>query len=287
MNSRILFATDLDGTLLDRHCLVPPEYAARLRKLIENGALFTVATGRHPRSAAEALKGSGLLLSTPAICLNGSVLWDMNEDKPARAWPIGAEPLKKVWDTVMDFSVAPHFQACDMNKGTLTTYYIPALDPDGSARPLVYEPSSEPPCIFAPAGDSPDPNTVSLSYFAPREALEPIRLRCMGIEGVRTVFYASTRFSNMYFLELYARGGGKGCAAKEAMKFCGADRLFVFGDSENDADMFKEADRSFAPANAAPAILRTADETVPSNLDGGVVSTIERYFTVPAADNIK
>ena len=82
----------------------------------------------------------------------------------------------------------------------------------------------------------------------------------------------------MYFLEFYAENGGKGVAARKAMEFCSAEKLYVFGDSENDIDLFSLADRSFAPKNAAEAALAAADEVIPSNLDGGVVSTIEKIL---------
>ena len=46
--SRTLFATDLDGTLLNTSSVMTPSHAARLRRLIDDGMLFTVATGGIP-----------------------------------------------------------------------------------------------------------------------------------------------------------------------------------------------------------------------------------------------
>ena len=278
MNRKILFATDLDGTLLDKTCRVPSPYAHRLQKLQSEGLLFTFATGRHPRSAAVALDGSGLKFSTPAVCLNGAVLWDMERDEPVCAWHIAPDALARVWEIISNTPVPIHVSACDMTKKTLTTYYLPWIDPDGKGREIPYEPQTVPPCIFAPSPKTPDPNTICASYFNRSAVVLPIYEKIKGIQGIRAVCYASTRFSDMYFLEFYAENGGKGVAARKAMEFCSAKKLYVFGDSENDIDLFSLADRSFAPKNAAEAALAAADEIIPSNLDGGVVSTIEKIL---------
>lgn len=278
MNRNILFATDLDGTLLDKTCKVPAPYALRLQKLQNEGILFTFATGRHPRSAAVALEGSGLKFSTPAVCLNGAVLWDMERDEPVCAWHIDRAAIEEVWEIVANTPVPIHITACNMENKTLTTYYLPWIDPDGKGRGLVYEPQTVPPCIFAPSPKSPDPNMICASYFNRSAIVLPIYEKISKVKGIRAVCYASTRFSDMYFLEFYAENGGKGVAAREAMKYCSAEKLYVFGDSENDIDLFSLADRSFAPQNAAEAALAAADEIIPSNLDGGVVSTIEKIL---------
>lgn len=278
MNKKILFATDLDGTLLDKTCKIPSASAARLREMTKQGLLFTVATGRHPRSAAVALEGSGLSFSAPAVCLNGAVLWDMERDFPVDAWTIDPGAMKAAWEVVANEPVPLHVYACDLEKKLLTRYYLPWIDPIGVSRSLVYEPTSEPPCVFAPIGHEPDPLTVCASYFDKKEKLAPINRRLRQISGIRTVFYASTRFPDMYYLEFYASAGGKGVAARRAMEFCGAEALYVFGDSENDVDMFALADRSFAPKNASSIALEKADEIIPANTDGGVVLTVERFF---------
>lgn len=278
MNDRILFATDLDGTLLDHTCKIPGSCAKRLCELIQRGLLFTVATGRHPRSTQVALEGSGLRLSAPAVCLNGAVLWDMERDAPVSAQYMTPSAIKSAWETVSNEAVPLHLYACDPEKKLLTRYYLPWIDPKGDSRALVYEPSLEPPCVFAPSGTEPDPLTVCGSYFDLREKLVPIYEKLLRIPDLRTVFYASTRYPEMYYLEFYASNGGKGVAARKAMEFCGAEKLFVFGDSENDVDMFGLADRSFAPRNASSVALEKAGEIIPSNEEGGVVLTVEKYF---------
>jgi Cof subfamily protein (haloacid dehalogenase superfamily) len=283
--SRTLFATDLDGTLLNTSSVMTPSHAARLRRLIDDGMLFTVATGRHPTAALYALDGSGVPLTVPCACLNGAVLWDFSADRPADALTVAPEALARVWETVNRFDIPLRFCACDLAGGSLTTYYLPWLDREGSApitRHLARETGN---CHFAAASrERPPENVVSASYYFFREKLEPIREELRKIPGIRVVFYASTTMEGYYFLELYAGGGGKGWAVRRAMELCGADRLVSFGDSENDADMFTVSDASFAPANAAEDARRLATEVVASNDEGGVIDVMERLFTAERRD---
>ena len=49
--SGILFATDLDKTLLDDEARVPPICVDAIRSYVQKGGLFTIATGRPTRGA--------------------------------------------------------------------------------------------------------------------------------------------------------------------------------------------------------------------------------------------
>lgn len=54
-------------------------------------------------------------------------------------------------------------------------------------------------------------------------------------------------------------------------------RLIVFGDAENDLDMFQQADLRVAVRNAVPELLALADHVVESNDDGVVRWLVERH----------
>lgn len=66
-----LVATDLDGTLWDRSCVVHPTVLKALAELAERGITVMAATGRRPRSARTALEDNGLFL--PAVLLDGTL----------------------------------------------------------------------------------------------------------------------------------------------------------------------------------------------------------------------
>ncbi|WP_304337889.1 HAD family hydrolase, partial [Collinsella tanakaei] len=68
-----LFASDLDGTLLNATHMVDPVIVSALRTVTKSGAHFAVATGRTMRSPNDfGFHGVGI----EAVCSNGSIILD-------------------------------------------------------------------------------------------------------------------------------------------------------------------------------------------------------------------
>ena len=56
----------------------------------------------------------------------------------------------------------------------------------------------------------------------------------------------------------------------ENKELLGCDRVVVFGDGENDMDMFQMADESYAMENAVEELKEIATDIIGSNNDDGV-----------------
>lgn len=74
--SGILLACDVDGTLVENGVL-SDENAEAIRWYIEEGGLFTVATGRTPQHIKEHYMPK-LKINAPMICVNGTAVADEN-----------------------------------------------------------------------------------------------------------------------------------------------------------------------------------------------------------------
>ena len=72
----ILLLTDLDGTLL-YNAEMPDKNRAAIKYFIENGGIFSVATGRAP----DFIKKKIPYINAPVCSLNGAVIYDLKEDK--------------------------------------------------------------------------------------------------------------------------------------------------------------------------------------------------------------
>ena len=88
--------------------------------------------------------------------------------------------------------------------------------------------------------------------------------------------------SGANWADLQIRGVDKGRAVRALQSALGVSRAqtAVFGDFHNDLSMLAEADLSFAMANADPDVVRAARFVAPSNNEGGVVSVVERLFSL-------
>ena len=86
--------------------------------------------------------------------------------------------------------------------------------------------------------------------------------------------------SGHHWVDLMGAGVNKGVAVRRLQERLGVTRAetVVFGDYLNDLEMLDEAAGSFAVANAHPEVLERARFRAPSNLDHGVVTTIERLL---------
>ncbi len=67
-----LIASDLDGTLLNEIGQVSENNAAAIKKAVDQGIRFVVATGRSWDSASKPLQAAGI--TSPVISLNGATL---------------------------------------------------------------------------------------------------------------------------------------------------------------------------------------------------------------------
>ena len=279
---KILFATDLDGTLLNDDAAVAPEHAALLNEMVAAGCLFTIASARSPVGARLALDAAGLRLSAPAVCLNGSLLWDMAADRPVLGFPIEEKAAAAVRALFPAYPAAGKFYVLEQSRGRLTTYYRDdAAMPAWSLRYLRSLETERTPVLplsayRTTAGRGGE--IVGFSFHDHYTRLDDLYEALLQIDGVKTVYYADTYREGYKFLECGASDAGKGAGARAARDSVGADRLYVFGDNFNDLDMYRVADMSFAPVSGEPEMRKIASRVIPSNNDGGVVQTIRAYF---------
>ena len=75
MNTKTLYVTDLDGTLLSSDSVVSVRSVDIINELIERGAMITVATARTPATVANLL--ADMCLSIPAIVMTGAATYNL------------------------------------------------------------------------------------------------------------------------------------------------------------------------------------------------------------------
>lgn len=93
MTYRVI-ALDLDGTLLDRQKRILPESLDALAKARAAGIKVVVVTGRHHVAIHPFYQA--LKLDTPAICCNGTYLYDYQAKKVISSDPLSVEKTRQV-----------------------------------------------------------------------------------------------------------------------------------------------------------------------------------------------
>ncbi len=85
----VLLVSGLDGTLFKTGEKICDSTRIMLNRMIDQGALFTVASLRTPASIIEATPGINLDL--PVVACNGAILYDIKKNKYLKSMPIGRE----------------------------------------------------------------------------------------------------------------------------------------------------------------------------------------------------
>jgi len=239
-----LVASDVDGTLLDHHGVLPPERADAVRRLTASGIPLVLATGKLWTSVRRLVEDLGL--PGPHVACNGSVVFDASG--------------RIVQRTLLDAAVADEVagvlraqrivHALYLEDGMVVTDHV---DPAHDVLPLLGEPL---PVVEERGGRG----VIKVLAIVPPEAEG--ELRAVAADAARV------QRTGPRFLEWNARGADKATGLATVTEQLGvslADVVAV-GDAENDVPMLRAAGLGIAVAGASPAAIAAADRTLTSDL---------------------
>ena len=243
-----LILTDLDGTYLydDHH--ISEENRKAVRYFMDNGGLFTVATGRSKAGMEHFFPE--LEINAPAILYNGSVIYDFSRKADVLDTCVGTDgfalckALEQIFPDVGIEVYADH---------------RPYVAQDNYWTRRHFQ-NVKMPWNFCPAEDIPQP-WLSLVVTGETPALE--RVAAFIPERFPGVFFV--QFSSPHMLEIMHPQANKGVAAKHLREHLGVlpENVYVAGDGTNDVQLLQSAFHSCAPADACPQILSIARHILP------------------------
>ena len=254
-----VFVSDMDATLLTSKHEISDKNRNAIEYFIENGGKFTVASGRMLDAIRVYL--DRIKINAPAIAHNGAKIYDFSADKLLYEKSIedSRKPIvKKVYDDMPELGLEIYsneviyvYRRCEETKRFLTKNYDVVYDmPD-----YVWK---QPWSKLLLIGD----NKEILDKY------EPI-YRNSYDNG------CCVRSGELY-LDIIANGVSKGNAAKLVCNMTNCTKLFAIGDSENDFELMKNADISFAVENAVPKIKSAASYQAPHHNNDAIAYAIEK-----------
>lgn len=255
----LLVFCDMDNTLLTAKAGIPDCNRTVLRLFHSMGGRLTVASGRPPASVKAAL--GDLPLSLPAICCNGSLLYDFSADRVLhRATLDRAQATAAMQDMAARFpgiGIEVMAGAGDM--------YIVRANPYTHAHQVDEQLSG----VACPVDSVPD-GWVKVVF-----AGDPETIRKAG-QYAKTRYYGRDNYflaTNSIYLEIMPAGVGKASALRELCALLGEpiENTVVIGDYYNDLEMMQQAGYAVAVANAPPEVKAAADEvTICTCAEGAV-----------------
>ena len=272
--SGYLICTDCDGTLTYEPGKVSEENAEAIRYFQKEGGKFTLATGRFPGHAHEF--SDQIKINAPMVALNGTVLYDLENEKILHEWTATKEDYLELFDYI------------DCNYPEVWECWINYTYQDS----ISFKPGK------TPVGDEtskkrmePLPDAAAVGKEALEKIFEPLPdglYKALSFQNteltqalqkdLKEKFGHKFRFDTSWpeGLEIQPVHSGKGVAVqymKEQMDYTIHTTIGV-GDYENDLTLLECADIGYAVENALDSVKAVADRVTVSNKEHAIAKII-------------
>ena len=275
-NSKTLWVSDMDGTLLGSDSRVSATTASILNRLIdEQGLLFTVATARTHATVVPLM--SEVRSTLPYIVFAGAAMWDPLKNEFIDVMAIDNDVAAGVVRAFEQHGMRPLIYRQHGN--TIHVLHTGTLSAQEQA--FVNERKALPLKTFilnAPnyhTCDDPALLIFAMNHYA---TLERIYNQLLGNERCVPTLYHDIFDPTVGLLEIHARGCSKAASIKRLAKRIGAHRIVAFGDNRNDIAMLQAADVAIAVENAVPEVKALAHHIIPPNTTHSVARHIATHL---------
>lgn len=257
-----MLVSDFDDTLYGTDLHVSEENRAAIRSFMEQGGLFTVATGRARKTFSPQVEKENIPLNAPVVLSNGATVFDYQTNQLVRRTYLPDRVIDDMHDLCTKFPELG-FEAYYQNE---IFVYNPNLVTQRHMERVGMG------YTVIPIDQLPMPLTKIIL-----EQDNPMLREVQAYMLDRVGDSYEVIFSNRYLLELTAKGSHKGGSALWVANYMGIspEHLYCVGDNQNDLPMLEVAKIGFAPENCNQILKDWGAHIVRSCDDGCVASVIE------------
>ncbi|NCA99820.1 MAG: HAD family phosphatase [Clostridia bacterium] len=259
----MLLVCDIDGTLLDSQNQLSTGNIQAIRRFIEHGGKFTVASGR-TLAAMNAIR-SAIPINMPVISVNGAIISRLYEKDQTAIWESRLDD-RTASGLILD--LAREFPSLGIEIFTDRAVYPYRINETvrwHATKEVILDDE------YA-LEDIPRP-WCKICLADVNEVLQRVNQYLLSIldESWHLAFSEET------FLDILDRKASKGEAVRVLQKMFGISKsqTAVIGDNYNDIPMVGESGYSFAVGNACDELKRLAQHVVASNNENGVAEAIQ------------
>ncbi|WP_017345864.1 pyridoxal phosphatase [Pantoea sp. A4] len=269
MSYRVI-ALDLDGTLLTPAKTILPESLEAIKRARAAGVQVLIVTGRHHCAIHPFYQA--LQLDTPAICCNGTYLYDYHAKKVLSSDPLAQEQALRVVEMlnqdamhgllyVDDVMLYQH----DAGHVTRTQNWAQSLPPE--QRP-----------VFVKVDDLAQAAREAKSLWKFALSHPDTRALQQFVDKVEAELGLACEWSWHDQVDIAQQGNSKGKRLAEWLASQGLSMkdVLAFGDNYNDLSMLEHVGLGVAMGNADETIKARAHKVIGTNLETGIAETIYR-----------
>lgn len=267
---KTLYVSDLDGTLLNSDEITSDYTNQVINELVDKGMLFSYATARSYSTSHKVTQG--LNAKIPLIVYNGTFVRD-NQTGDILLANYFSDEVKEVIDDLLLHGIYPivysfidgieRFSFVEDKCTEGMTRFINSRKGDSRHRVIAYEKQ-----LY-------EGNIFYLTCIDDEDRLQPFYEKYK--EQYHCIFQKDI-YTHDQWLEILPQGISKAHAIKQLKEYLKCDKVIVFGDSDNDYEMFEMADEAYAVENAAQKIKDMATGIIKSNNEDGVAKWLKENY---------
>ncbi|MCR5227206.1 MAG: HAD family hydrolase [Eubacterium sp.] len=262
---KILYVTDLDGTLLNTKDRVSEFSVKTINDLVDKGMLFTYATARSLVSASKV--SEGISTKIPVIAYNGAFIFQPSTGEVLSKEEFSYEDRANVRRILKNHGISP--MVYSFIEGVERVSWIPEYENEGKKRYIAQRSGDK---RFRTVEDEDSLFEGDMFYFTcigEKEELLPVYEIFSKDERYRCTLQQEL-YRPEYWCEIMPARASKWYAIKKLKEMWGCDKVISFGDAINDIPMFEISDEAYAVANAVDELKEVATGIIESNEDDGV-----------------
>lgn len=270
---KILYISDLDGTLLNTESKINPESLSIINHLIEQGMCFTFATARSLISARKVI--SVLQTDIPVIVYNGAYIMNAKDGSILYSCSFTEAERLYIKELLDGFATSPIVYS--FVNGQERVLWNTASVNEGINRYISCR-KGDP--RMSPCSGMDSVYQGDIFYYTcigEQEALQPIYNKLKEDKRYTCVLQQEL-YRPEYWLEIMPRKATKAEAMKHLKEILNCERIIAFGDALNDVPMFQEADEAYAVSNAVPELKQIATGIISSNNENGVAIWLQEHY---------
>jgi HAD superfamily hydrolase (TIGR01484 family) len=271
--SKVLFVSDLDGTLLTPQAVLRDGDAERINALTARGLRITYATARTIESAGKILGNLRFAPDAPPVSLmNGVLACDMAGRHYVDSAKFSTGCAREILRCMKESDSYPFIYSLIPGERLMTHYTEirnPAMQAFMDERKVRYgKPFRQVSDVSEAEGD-----IIYFCIIAPEEDVLRAYHSVDNVPGIKRTYYEDSYAPGTWYLEIFDEKASKKHAVEFLRAYTGAEYIVCFGDNRNDLPMFEAADFAVAVPNA----VKEAKDAADAIAGDGVVAYIEKF----------
>lgn len=271
---KILYVTDLDGTLLNNKQELSEFTRNTLNELINSGICFSYATARSLSTSSIVTKG--LITNIPVILYNGTIILNAYTKENLYSLFFNSNERETIINLLHEYNINPLVYSFINNEEKVS--WMKNRENNGVQN---YKESRKNDKRLRPVDTEEQLYCGEIFYITcieyERTKLKEVYNYIKENDSFNCTLQKSL-YNEEYWFEIMLKKATKGNAIIKLKDILKCDKIITFGDAVNDIPMFKMSDECYAVENAVEELKKYATGIIKTNEKDGVAHWLKENY---------